>query len=246
MSLGSTKLRHHHQKQSSLDSGRMSMDGNEDYTNMSAGGGGSSSHSTSNLHKSSHSDKTRSQPIAIQSSLLSQAPKSSSNSISPVYSGLHIGRKYSTGTPPKMYLPLSNSDSASYSSLPRQRTRKISRRDSKDSCSSSVTTPSSSSTIFPISLNSPSSPIKNVSKSPEVAAIKVPAAVMNVKYNRASFSGKVADRSPCSDYTMMDFDRTRPKQPVRMPTVESSDYVNYEPGTVCQVPATAVAVNINK
>lgn len=232
MSLTSKPRHHHHQKQSSLDSGRLSMDGNEDYTNMSAGSG---SHSTSNLHKTYYSDKTRSQPITIQNSSTSQTPKSSSNSISPVYSSLHIGRKYSTGTPPKMFLPLSAGDSPSpsYSSLPRQKTRKISRRDSRESCSSSVTTPSSSSTIFPISLNSPSSPIKNIAKSPEPSGIKVPAAVMNVKYNRTSFVGRTMDRSPCADYTVMDFERTRPK-PVRTPTAEGSDYVNYEPAAVIQ------------
>lgn len=182
MSLG----RHH--RQSSLDGST------DDYTNMSVG----------SSKKKNKKEKTRSQPISIQTTNASQFPKSSS-SISPVYSSLHIGRKYSTGTPPKMYLPLTNSDLNSYSSLPRQRSRKNSRRDSKDSSSSSVTTPSSSSTIFPISLNSPSSPLKP----PESTNVKIPSAVLNAKYDRSS------------DYTVMDFDKSK--------NSNDSDYVNYNP-----------------
>lgn len=125
MSLG----RGHH-RQSSLDSAQIV----EDYANMSVG----------KKRSTRKKDKTRSQPINIQN------PQKSGASSSPRYALL--GRKYSTGTPPTMHLPLTES---SFASLPRRR-----RDDSKDSSSSSVNTPSSSSTIFPISLNSPSSPLK--------------------------------------------------------------------------------------
>ncbi|XP_064213382.1 insulin receptor substrate 1 isoform X12 [Tribolium castaneum] len=71
-------------------------------------------------------DKNRSEPINIQGG---PNPRS-----------LLLARKHSTGTPPTMYLPLVEATP----------------HDSKDSSSSSINTPSSSSTIFPISLNSPS------------------------------------------------------------------------------------------
>ncbi|KAF2898452.1 hypothetical protein ILUMI_07722 [Ignelater luminosus] len=219
MSLGKSSSHH---RQSSLDSNRISSDGNDDYTNMSMGS------SRKKERKGSKKDKTRSQPIQIQTTTASSQFLKSSSSISPVYSSLQIGRKYSTGTPPKMYLPLSNSGSDSYSSLPRQRSRKNSRRDSKDSSSSSLTTPSSSSTIFPISLNSPSSPLKpcNATKSPEVSSnIKIPPAIINVKYNRPSFSQ--IDKTHNSDYTVMDFDKSKTTSDVKSST--ESDYVNYNP-----------------
>lgn len=205
MSLGKQNI--NHQRQSSFENGRTLSDSNDDYTNMSVGS------NKKKERRTSKKEKTRSQPIQIQnpsSSISSQFPISSGSSISPVYSSLHVGRKYSTGTPPKMYLPISSSGSDSYSSLPRQRTRKNSRRDSNNSSSSNVTTPSSSSTIFPISLNSPSSPIKSESSSAS-SGIKIPTAVINLKYKKANNN---------SDYTVMDFDRC---------SKDESDYVNYNP-----------------
>ncbi|KAF5290513.1 hypothetical protein FQA39_LY03617 [Lamprigera yunnana] len=202
-----------HHRQSSYDG-----NSNDDYTDMSVGSG----KRNGSERRESKRDKTSSQPISIQAVTTSQFPKNS-NSISPIYSSVCIGRKFSTGTPPKMYLPLSSSELNTYCSLPRQRSRKNSRRDSKDSSSSSVTTPSSSSTIFPISLNSPSSPLKSsTSKTPEASTnnIKVPAAIINVKYNRPSFSQRPQSTS---DYTIMDFEKPKPT------TTDTSDYVNYNP-----------------
>ncbi|XP_031354397.1 insulin receptor substrate 1-like isoform X2 [Photinus pyralis] len=213
MSLGRQTA--NHQRQPSLESAK--SDHNEDYTDMSLG-----TTSRKNERRTSKKDKTASQPILIQAvTTAAHFPKNSS-SISPIYSSFQIGRKYSTGTPPKMYLPLSSSDLNSYSSLPRQRSRKNSRRDSKDSSSSSVTTPSSSSTIFPFSLNSPSSPLKPCAsmKTPEVSGnIKIPAAIMSVKYNRPS-----TKPNNSADYTVMDFDRAKK-------SMDTSDYVNYNPAT---------------
>ncbi|KAF5288449.1 hypothetical protein FQR65_LT02101 [Abscondita terminalis] len=211
MSLGKQNSNHH--RQSSLESNR---DPHENCKDISMG---------FNRKNGKKKDKTTSQPISIQTTTTSsQFPKNSS-SISPIYSSYHMGRKYSTGTPPKMYLPLMNSDLNSYSSLPRQRSRKNSRRDSKDSSSSSVTTPSSSSTIFPISLNSPSSPLKpgNAAKTPEASNnIKIPAAIISAKYNRPSF-GQSSRPLSGSDYTIMDFE-PKPKA-----APDTSDYVNYNP-----------------
>ncbi|KAK5641019.1 hypothetical protein RI129_009566 [Pyrocoelia pectoralis] len=204
MSLGKQTVNHH--RQSSLEGARGNL---EDYTDMSLGS------SRKNDRRPAKKDKIASQPISIQAvTTASHFPRNSS-SISPIYSSFQIGRKYSTGTPPKMYLPLSSSDLNSYSSLPRQRSRKNSRRDSKDSSSSSVTTPSSSSTIFPISLNSPCSPLKPCTtlKTPELSNnnnIKIPAAIINVKYNRPSFSQPPTKLSASSsDYTIMDFERPK-------------------------------------
>lgn len=194
MSLGSQKSGH--QRQSSWDSAKITSD----YTNMSIG-------SSKKERKPSKKDKTKSQPIQIQNNT-NQVPKLSSPS-SPMYASLFGGRKHSTGTPPKMYLPLSTSP---WSSLPRQHSRKnsTSRRDSKDSSSSSINTPSSSSTIFPISLNSPSSPVKQLTTNThDPVVLKVPASVLNIKYT-------------VDDYTMMDFDK-------RSSTNSDNDYVNYNP-----------------
>lgn len=221
MSLGKQNVNHN--RQSSYEGNRGLPDPQEDYADMSMG----SSRRNGNERRGNKKDKTTSQPISIQTATTSSQFAKNSNSISPIYSSFHIGRKYSTGTPPKMYLPLTNSDLNSYSSLPRQRSRKNSRRDSKDSSSSSVTTPSSSSTIFPISLNSPSSPLKpgNVARTPDSSStnnIKIPTAIINVKYNRPSFSHNTRPQS-VSDYTVMDFD-PKPKA-----TPDTSDYVNYNP-----------------
>lgn len=190
-----------HQTQPSLDSAKASSD----YTNMSLG-------SVKKEKKNPKRDKSKTQPIQIQSTS-SQVPKGSSPS-SPMYTSFFYGRKHSTGTPPKMYLPLSTSGSP-YSSLPRQRSRKNSnsRRDSKDSSSSSINTPSSSSTIFPISLNSPSSPAKPQAIKAEPVILKIPPGVLSAKYKSND------------DYTVMDFEKKTSN------CKTDSDYVNYNPAT---------------
>lgn len=185
-----------HRRQTSLDG---TDDGNSDYTNMTIG-----SNPRKRERKNSRKEqKIRSQPIQIiqttnppaQNVQLAKGPGSSS---SPSFCSW-TGRKFSTGTPPKMCLPLSNSNYGLYSSLPRTRSRRNSRRDSKDSSTSSATTPSSSSTLFPMSLNSPSSPINTGKLPPSIG-----------KY------------SSNDDYAVMDFSR------VNRPATDS-DYVNYNP-----------------
>lgn len=167
--------------------------------------------------KQSKKDRVRSQPIAIQPTTNSNAKTSGG---SPLYAT--VCRKFSTGTPPKMFLPLS-SNASSYSSLPRQKSRKnSSRRDSKDSSSSSVTTPSSSSTIFPISINSPCSPIKPPTTQPS----PVP--------NRLK---PWANCSAEDDYTMMDFEK-----PKKAP--DTSEYINFSPAEP-KPGATAPIAQIN-
>lgn len=184
-----------HQRQSSLESGN----GNADYANMNCG--------RKKERKTCKKEKTRSQPIAIQTTTSSQG---NLNSGSPMYTP--VGRKYSTGTPPKMFLPLTGANVSPFSSLPRQKSNNA-RRDSKDSSSSSLTTPSSSSTIFPISINSPSSPEKP-QKTETPVTMKIPQAVVNIKYNKTP-------PPPTDDYIMMDFEKNK-KQ-------DTSEYVNFNP-----------------
>lgn len=129
---------------------------NEDYLNM-----------TGMVHKrdrrGSRKERNRycSQPIAIQAS------NKESVVTSPVFP--FTVRKHSTGTPPKIpcFLPVTTYDILSpstspFSSLGRNRGRKVAKRDSKESiASSTLTTPSgSTTTIFPLNLNSPGSPLK--------------------------------------------------------------------------------------
>lgn len=145
-------------RKSSLES--VKVNNTDDYLNMS--GGSLSGHKRD--RRGSRNDRNRysSQPITIQSANIS----SDSASTSPIFS--FAGRKHSTGTPPKIpsHLPLGNYGSSSpssspYSSLPRTRQRKQARRESKELNSSALTTPTGSdSAIFPISLNSPGSPLK--------------------------------------------------------------------------------------
>nr|ANW09594.1 insulin receptor 2 [Monochamus alternatus] len=212
MTPGSVK----HQRQSSLDSTQVNK-GNEDYTNMSLGLGAAKKKVVAKK------EKARSQPISINSTTASfQVTK---NSSSPISVSSLLGRKSSTGTPPRMHLPISSWSTSPYSSLPRQKPRKDSNSNSKDSSSSSVTTPSSSSTIFPMSLNSPSSPMKPTSKAETPSGLKLPAALLNAIYknNNKSSVGKPA----ADDYTVMDFETNKSK-PVKMDD-SPSDYVNYSP-----------------
>lgn len=200
MTLGSTKT--NHQLQPDSESGGV----NPDYANMNCGSANRRKEKKANNKK----DKTRSQPIAIQTTASSQVNLSVGSS-SPKYST--VCRKYSTGTPPKMFLPLSGNNVSPFSSLPRQKSNST-RRDSKDSSSSSVTTPSSSSTIFPISINSPSSPVKPQKTEATSVTMKIPPAVVSIKYNKSP---------PCDDdYIMMDFDKNKKQS-------DGSEYVNFNP-----------------
>lgn len=200
MTLGSKT---NHQRQSSQDA-------NPDYANMNCG--------TANRKKermASKKEKMRSQPIAIQTTTSSQGNLNLTSG-SPVYTP--VCRKYSTGTPPKMFLPLSGGGNISpFSSLPRQKSNNATRKDSKDSSSSSLTTPSSSSTIFPISINSPSSPIKPQKTETTPVTMKIPQAVVNIKYNKSP----PPPPSSNEDYIMMDFEKKR--------NPDTSEYVNFNP-----------------
>ncbi|XP_018563090.2 insulin receptor substrate 1 isoform X2 [Anoplophora glabripennis] len=212
MTPGSVK----HQRQSSLDSTQV-IRGNEDYTNMSLGLG------AAKKKMIAKKEKARSQPISINSTTAgSQVTK---NSSSPISVSSLLGRKSSTGTPPRMHLPISSWSTSPYSSLPRQKPRKDSNSNSKDSSSSSITTPSSSSTIFPMSLNSPSSPMKPPSKTETPSALKLPAALLNAIYKTNNKSAVA--RPAAEDYTVMDFETNKNKS-VKMDDIPS-DYVNYSP-----------------
>lgn len=207
-----------HQRQSSLDSAKISPD----YTNMSLG-------SAKKEHRPSKKEKAKSQPIQIQNNTNQSTKCSKGSSPSSPMCGVYYPRKYSTGTSPNMMLPLSSSGSP-YSSLTRQHSRKNStlRRDSRDSSSSSINTPSSSSTIFPISLNSPSSPVKPPTKT-ESTVLKVPAGVLNVRYNNDDYA--MMD-SKC-DFSGRNFENKRDvdgKKDVDYKKCSTgSDYVNYNP-----------------
>ncbi|XP_028135100.2 insulin receptor substrate 1-B isoform X1 [Diabrotica virgifera virgifera] len=181
-----------HQRQGSLDGNQVNGGGNDDYLNMSIGP----------KKKVTKNQMVMSSPISIHPTTTSQATKHSS---SPISISSLLSRKSSTGTSPKMHLPISSWTS----SLPRNRARK----DSKDSSSSSVTTPSSSSIIFPMS---PSSPLKVIKPETPPLNPKPSASVLNSLY-------KTGTRQPSSDdYAIMGFDSGRNER-----DKENSDYVNY-------------------
>ncbi|KAG5880114.1 hypothetical protein JTB14_027054 [Gonioctena quinquepunctata] len=199
-----------HQRQNSLDSNQINVV-NEDYLNMTVGP----------KKKPTKKEKVMSQPISIHPTTTSQATK---NSSSPISISSLLGRKSSTGTPPKMHLPLSSWSTTPYSSFPRMR------KDSRDSSSSSLTTPSSSSTIFPMSLNSPSSPMKPA-KSDTPLALKIPASILSAIYknnNKSTASGDCAamdfEVNKKSKETSMDFEVGKQGK-----ENNASDYVNYAP-----------------
>lgn len=146
------------QKKSSVEGAKSE---NEDYLNMSGGNTNKQNKKGNRRDRNRHS----SQPIAIQAS-------NKDIQTSPVFP--FYARKSSAGTPPKVpcFLPLNSTTSPTsspFSSLGRNRGNKTARRDSKESSTGSgLTTPSgSSSTIFPLNLNSPSSPIKPFSAKQE-------------------------------------------------------------------------------
>lgn len=148
---------------SSLETYRSSS---EDYMNLSFEGRGNSK------QKDKRKGRYSSQPIAIQAREIEAGTvtgKLQSSSTSPVFSlSSLIGRKHSSGTPPKVpppaFLPLGHTSGISPGSSPSSSQRcthnnKNNRRDSTEN--SGLTTPTGSSvTIFPFSLNSPGSPMK--------------------------------------------------------------------------------------
>ncbi|XP_045478421.1 insulin receptor substrate 1 isoform X4 [Harmonia axyridis] len=184
MSLG----RGHH-RQSSLDGAQLNR---EDYSGMSAG-----SVLKKKELKPNKKENNRSLPIQILNS----------NQNNPIN-----GRIYYDGSP-KMQLHLTNTTTSPVSSLPRGR-KNSTRRDSRDSSSSSVTTPSNSSAIFPLSLNSPSSPVKPL-KTPEKST---PSLILNNLYKR--FRGKSNESQ--DDYAVMDFQKNTKVN------AKSNDYMNVD------------------
>lgn len=221
-----------HLRKSSLDSAKVvNANNNEDYMNMAAGS------SRKKERKGSKKEKNRSQPITIQSSqpvknVSSQSPVSSFTSFLQ-----NSTRKNSTGTPPKHppnFLPLSSCSyspgSSPFSSLRRPRSRKSSRRDSKDS-SGLVTPTSESSTIFPFSPGSPIKPFQSA-KSPDMTTEKctdsLDSTPSSSDYARMSydFSNKVS-----ADYTEMNFEKPKlnQNQSSSNQNDKDTDYVNYCP-----------------
>uniref|UniRef100_A0AAR5QAM4 Insulin receptor substrate 1 n=1 Tax=Dendroctonus ponderosae TaxID=77166 RepID=A0AAR5QAM4_DENPD len=199
----------HHNRQNSADR----TDG--DYLNMSKG----------SVALNAAKDNVRSKPIPIQTA----AGNTSVGNSSPLSISSLLGRKASpTGGSPKLHLPLSP-----YSSLPRQRSPRkssLQTNSSKDSSVSSsvTTTPSSSSIMFPMSLNSPSSPTvgpTSTAGTPTASAMKVPASILNVPYKPTGHRKK----STIDGYTMMDFEPK--KSPVEAVKVDESAYMNYCPPT---------------
>ncbi|PSN55127.1 hypothetical protein C0J52_01863 [Blattella germanica] len=135
---------------------------NEDYMNIAFEGRGNSK------RKDKRKGRYSSQPIVIQAGE-NDSSKQQSSSTSPVFSlSGFVGRKQSSGTPPKVappaFLPLSHAPNSSpgsspSSSLRRSKSHKTNRRDSSEN--TGLTTPTgSTATIFPFSLNSPGSPMK--------------------------------------------------------------------------------------
>uniref|UniRef100_A0A1B6FXX7 Uncharacterized protein n=1 Tax=Cuerna arida TaxID=1464854 RepID=A0A1B6FXX7_9HEMI len=204
----------------------MSWSGNKSHRKPSLEGGKGEGENYMNMsgvncnkrdRRGSRKDRNRysSQPIAIQTS------NKEGQTASPF-----SGRKHSTGTPPKIpcYLPLNSFGSSSpssspYSSLGRTRGRKTARRDSKESMTgSSVTTPSgSTTTIFPLNLNSPGSPMKPFSAKQEYELSMCPV---------DASSGTVKLAQPQDTQTSA--------KPVMVDQSEN-EYVNFAPGSTSEV-----------
>lgn len=148
---------------SSLETYRSST---EDYMNLSFEGRGN------RKRKDKQKGRYSSQPIVIQAREMDAGTvtsKSQSSSSSPVFSLSNlIGRKHSSGTPPKgplpAFLPLGHTSGSSPGSSPSSSLRhshnhKTNRQDSIEN--TGLMTPTGSTvTIFPFSLNSPGSPMK--------------------------------------------------------------------------------------
>ncbi|XP_046674467.1 insulin receptor substrate 2-A isoform X6 [Homalodisca vitripennis] len=201
------------QRKPSLEGGKGEA---ENYMNMSG------ANCNKRDRRGSRKDRNRysSQPIAIQTS------NKEGQTSSPF-----SGRKHSTGTPPKIpcYLPLNSFGSSSpssspYSSLGRTRGRKTARRDSKESMTGSgVTTPSgSTTTIFPLNLNSPGSPMKPFTAKQEYELSMCPV---------DASSGTVKLAQPQDTQTSA--------KPVIVDQSEN-EYVNFAPGSTSEVPPATV------
>uniref|UniRef100_A0A1B6MMZ1 Insulin receptor substrate 1 n=1 Tax=Graphocephala atropunctata TaxID=36148 RepID=A0A1B6MMZ1_9HEMI len=200
------------QRKPSLEGGKSEA---ENYMNMTGG------NTNKRDRRGSRKDRNRysSQPIAIQPS------NKEGQTSSPVFP--FGGRKHSTGTPPKIpcFLPLNSYGSSSpssspFSSLSRTRGRKTPRRDSKESMTGSgMTTPSgSTTTIFPLNLNSPGSPMKPFSAKQEYELSMCPV---------DASSGTVKLAQPQDTQTV-----------AKPAIVDQTDceYVNFAPGGICEVP----------
>uniref|UniRef100_A0A1B6CBS7 Insulin receptor substrate 1 n=2 Tax=Clastoptera arizonana TaxID=38151 RepID=A0A1B6CBS7_9HEMI len=190
-------------RKSSLDS----VNAADAYLNMSVG-----SSIPRRERRGSKKDRNRcsSQPITIQS-----CNKDGTISTSPVYT--YVGRKHSTGTPPKnpSFLPVnsygsSSSSSSLFSSLGRNRNRKTPRRDSKDFNSGLSTPTGSSTTIFPFSLNSPGSPIKPFAQESHKCSVDVTSGTVQIS------------ESP---------EKNTPSLTNKCNLPDTREYVNYDPNS---------------
>lgn len=178
--------------------------------------------------RGSKKEKTRSQPITINRNIPTGAAVTTSSAF-PTYTS--PGLKNSTGTSPKhppSFLPLSSysPSNSPFSSLRRQRSRKNSRRDSKDSL---VTPTSDHSTIFPFSPGSPEKPFHI--KSPDLAYSR------KCAVDASSGTVRIAPRKPelrtedlnKSDYLEMGFDKNRMSYQPIIPKNNESEYINFCP-----------------
>ncbi|VEN55184.1 unnamed protein product, partial [Callosobruchus maculatus] len=270
---GGTAKGHH--RQLSLDSHIGSVA--ESYANMSLGQSSKKkpaqtiTSSTSGSGSSARKDKQQSQPISIYPTATSCMShlhcKTTSSPITSLWGGIGGGRKTSAsgvsgngggGTPPKLHLSITSP----FSSLPRQRHRRdssnaVSSSADTDSVSSgsSITTPSSSSTIFPLSLNSPSSPMKpctsSSAKTETPTALKIPAAILNAFYKSGSSSSKSTSNVPVrqapiaapeDDYTLMDFQTSSNVVKPSSQQAEASSRVSADGDYMMCSPATVEAV----
>nr|CAI5853979.1 unnamed protein product [Callosobruchus analis] len=271
--VGATKGHH---RQLSLDSHIGSVA--ESYANMALGQGSKKkptqtvTSSASSSGSSARKDKQQSQPISIYPTAPSCMSHLHCKTTSSPITSLWGGRKTSAGstsgngggTPPKLHLSITSP----FSSLPRQRHRRdssnaVSSSAETDSVSSgsSITTPSSSSTIFPLSLNSPSSPMKpstsSSGKTETPTALKIPAAILNAFYKSGSSSGKSTSNVPVrqapiaapeDDYTLMDFQTSSNAANAPSQQAEASSRVSADDDYMMCSPATVEAVvsNVNE
>jgi hypothetical protein len=219
----------------------------EDYMNLSFEG------HENGKRKEKRKGRYSSQPIVIQAreaEAMIASGKPQSSSTSPVFSlsGL-IGRKHSTGTPPKVppptFLPLGHTSGTSPGSSPgsflqRSHMHRTSRQDSAES------TPTGSSvTIFPFSLNSPGSPMKPFPGQQHSKSVAAPGTDSNSELSRKCLvdatSGTLrlsypqAPYSPASTPTTPDSSSSSSEQPTPVNDLNKAgsprnhNYVNCSP-----------------
>lgn len=202
---------------------------------------------TSDDHKKkerrgSKKEKARSQPIAINNRNVQTSTVAPLSSAFPIYTS--PGQKHSTGTSPKHppnFLPLVSSSlecspgSSPFSSLRRQRSRKNSRRDSKDSIGL-VTPTSEHSTIFPFSPGSPEKPFHVTTPDLDYGR-KCAVDASSGTVRLASFRNGKSMRNEKvnkSDYLEMGFDNSKPivyqseKSKIAAAS-NDNDYINFCP-----------------